>query len=271
MKSLIHLELRKQRKSFFGLLFIIVFSITILNAIASHIERLAVGDAFVFIVVLLQAVGLPFFALLLGGSSGAVLRSSRNAEENIPVGPMRRVYAAYIASLGYLVLLTSILFALSSPIEYSISLQSDFYVPLMMAVLLPLHAASFVFSYWLSQALLGSVVSAMIIGIPAYIFSLDSFCEVPDLSVTTYIALSGVIAMGIYFSLIVWLTNTIEREKSIRLPIKIGISSTLVAAFLISVWGIFFISNLISSMSISNEELTVYPYNETRIETIYCH
>ncbi|MCI0447971.1 hypothetical protein L0152_32730, partial [bacterium] len=162
MKSLVGLELRKQGKTFLGLLLIIVLCLTVVTASVSTFAGLPADESFLSITVMLQAFGIPFFALILGGGAGSALRSAeRKAEEDIPVRPIKRVFAAYLTSLFYLIILGTILFLASRPFQYSFYLQESYQVPLIAATLLSLHSAAFVFSYWLSQALLGSIVSVI--------------------------------------------------------------------------------------------------------------
>lgn len=266
MKSLVSLELRKQRKAFYGLLFIIVICLMPVTGSVSYFAKLPLSETFLSTTVMLQAFGLPFFALLLGGSAGAALRNSdRKAEEDIPVRPSTRLLAAYIASLMYLILLATILFGASSPMRYSASLQQDFDVPLMMAVLLPLHSAAFTFSYWLSNALVAGVLSTICTGLPTYwLFMNDSLCStsfmvMPEflISIVAVIFLPfwilgrteliliffntfpGLIATIIHISLLTWLANRIELEKRTKYSLKIAIATVLLISLSVTVWGIF--------------------------------
>lgn len=237
MKSLISLELRKQQKSFFGLVLLIVICLTLVTASLSAFAELAPSEACLLTTVVLQAFGLPLFGLLLGGGAGAQLRSSeRKAEEDVPIRPYKRLLAAYIASLTYCILLAGLLFAISAPFEYSSSLQLDFRVPFGMVILLPLHSAAFVFSYWLSQALLGSTISAMIIGIPAYIYYPFLVFGGIDFMVVAYNALPGLTATSIHISFMLWLANRIERDKRTWLPIKMAISAVMMGALFCTIW-----------------------------------
>ncbi len=240
MKSLISLELRKQRKSFLGLMLIMGFCLTFVNALLSNVAPYNIDQTFLLVVVVLQAAGLPFFALILGSSAGAALRhSGRKCEEDIPEPPGKRVFSAYITSLIYLGVLATILFAFSFPIKFSAELQKDINVPFVMVLLLPLHSAAFVFSYWLSQALLGSTVSAMIIGIPAYFFFPFLLFGRIDIIVLAYNAIPGIIALSIHLSFLLWLANRIERERRRWLPIKMTIAVVMMGAFLLGMWGFF--------------------------------
>lgn len=225
MKSLIRLELRKQRKSFWGLLLIIAISSTFVTASISTFAELSAGEAFLLVTTVLQAFGLPFFALLLGCTAGATLKSSeRKCEEDIPVRSSKRIFAAYITSLTYLLMLAGILCITTAPIKDSGILREDFVVSTVMALLLPLHSAAFLFSYWLSQALLGGVVST-IVTVPAYFF----------FPFWLFNAAAGLIGVGIQLSLMFWLANRIEREKRTWLPTKIVVGVILIFSIFLSV------------------------------------
>jgi len=237
MKSLVSLELRKQRKTFFGILLIILMCLTLVTASISAFANLNGGEAFLLVSSVLQGFGLPFFALLLGCTAGAALKSSeRKAEEDIPVRPNKRIFAAYIASLTFLLMLVAILFIITAPLKNSDLLKEDFLIPRVMPLLLPLHCAAFVFSYWLSQALLGGVIST-IITVPALFFPFglsDYYFYSTTGSIT---AAPGLIAIGIQLSLMFWLANRIEREKHTRLPIRILIGVLLICSISLSVAG----------------------------------
>lgn len=267
MKTLIGLELRKQGKTFLGLLFIIAFCLTIVTASVSNFAGLPADESFLSITVMLQAFGIPFFALILGGGAGSALRSAdRKAEEDIPVRPTQRVFAAYLTSLFYLFILGTILFLASRPFQYAFYLQESYQVSLIAVTLLPLHLAAFVFSYWLSQALLGSIVSVLATASPAFwlffnyapskesfksfignILIVMAFNFFPSLIyghfvlilIATLVA-PALIATLINLMILVWLVRTIEKEKQIWLPIKIAIAAVLVGAFSLSIWGVYF-------------------------------
>lgn len=241
MEALIRLELRKQSKSFVGLLFIIAISLTLVTLSTAIIGNLTKAVSFLFVLVVLQAIGIPFFALLLGASAGASLRASgRNAEEDIPVRPSKRLFAAYIVSLTYLILLVTILFAVSTPLRYSTSLQEEFRVPIVMVIVLPLHSAAFVFSYWLSQALLGGIVSTIIVCVPVFSFFLTNEFTLQILNLFVAVMFFPcLVATFIHLSLMSWLMNRIERQRRIWIPIKVTIGLILVCAFLLSVGGMF--------------------------------
>jgi hypothetical protein len=237
MTSLISLELRKQRKTFLGIMLIIVMCLTVVTASISAFADVRIDQGYLLITAVLQGFGLPFFALLLGCTAGAALKSSeRKAEEDLPVRPSKRMFAAYIASLSYLLMLIAILFVLTVPIKNSDLLQADFMVETMMALLLPLHCAAFVFSYWISQPLLGGIVST-IITVPSYLFFpfrlFDGFYYTRSNS-----AFPGFIAIGIQILLMFWLANRIEREKRTRLPVKIAIGAIIVCSIVLSVTAI---------------------------------
>jgi len=267
MKALIRLELQKQCKTFLGLLFIIAFCLTIVTASVSTFSGLPADESFLSITVMLQAFGVPFFALLLGGGAGAALRSDeRKAEEEIPVRPSKRVFAAYITSLFYLIILGLILFLASRPFQYSLFLQVDYKIPFVMTAVVVLHSAAFVFSYWLSQALLGSIVSVIAIASPLYFLFL--YKDLVSTRCADYISNTPMI-LAFYFSpsliyrhmewiliasvitpaligtvvnlmALVWLTKKIEREEQMRMPVKIGIAALLISVFSISIWGTYF-------------------------------
>jgi hypothetical protein len=239
MKALISLELRKQSKSFFGLLFIIAISLTLVTASISTFANLGGAQAFLLVTAVLQAFGLPFFALLLGASAGAALKSSvRNAEEDIPVRPSKRTFAAYIASLVYFLMLAGIIFVIKASINDSDILKEDFLISIGMVLLVPLHTAAFIFSYWLSQALLGGVIST-IITIPAYFFY--PFWIMNSIDYTLTLA-PGLIAASIQLYLMSWLANRIERDKRIRFSIKMSIGVVLVCSTLLASAGISLLS-----------------------------
>ncbi len=293
MKSLISLELRKQRKSFWGLLLIIVISLTLVTASITTFAGVSTNESFLSTTIMLQGFGIPFFGLLLGASAGAALRSSnRKAEEDIPVRPSRRILSAYCASLIYLVILVTLLFAVSIPLKYAVPLQEDFEVQLIMVVLLPLHSAAFVFSYWLSQAILGSVVSLIITSAPAYMLLVsDSLCSSSyqvvsgiitsilafvffpfwvfggiDFTLISLNALPGLIATIIHLFLLIWLANRIESEKRTWLPKKVTAAVILLGALSLGIWVLLF---LIPNLAISSTE-TIMPYSDSRKETISC-
>ncbi len=267
MKALIRLELRKQGKTFLGLLFIIAFCLTIVTASVSTFAGLPADESFLSITVMLQAFGIPFFALILGGGAGSALRSDeRKAEEDIPVRPTKRVFGAYLTSLFYLFILGTILFLASRPFQYSLFLQQDYKILFVMIALLPLHSASFLFSYWLSQALLGSVVSVIATAAPMYwqFFNNDacstnfqssignllivmSFYFFPSLIyrhtelilITSLVAPVLIVTVANLFVL-VWLVKRIEREKQIWLPMKIALATLLISGFSLGIWIIYY-------------------------------
>ncbi len=270
MKSLVGLELRKQGKTFLGLLLIIVLCLTVVTASVSTFAGLPADESFLSITVMLQAFGIPFFALILGGGAGSALRSAeRKAEEDIPVRPIKRVFAAYLTSLFYLIILGTILFLASRPFQYSFYLQESYQVPLIAATLLSLHSAAFVFSYWLSQALLGSIVSVIATASPTlwlfinYDSSSSSFKSfvgnilvvfayylfpslIFDYFVLILIAslvVPALIATVANLVILIWLVKRIEKEKQIWLPMKIAIAAVLLSAFSLSIWGIYFSGN----------------------------
>ena len=267
MKALIGLELRKQGKTFLGLLFIIAFCLTIVTASVTTFAGLPADESFLSITVMLQVFGIPFFALLLGGSAGAALRSAeRKAEEEIPVQPSKRVFAAYLTSLFYLVILGSILFLASKPFLYSTFLQTDYKIPFIMNAVVVLHSAVFVFSYWLSQALLGSIVSLITIASPLYFMFLfqqpvsaccEGYVNNAPIALAFYffpsliyrhiewiliasVAIPLVISTFANLFVLAWLTKNIEREQKMWMPMKIGIAALLISVFSISIWGTWF-------------------------------
>jgi hypothetical protein len=241
MKSFVSLELRKQRRSFVGLLFLIGVCLIGVTASLASFSDLNPGEAFLLITVVLQAFGLPLFALLLGSGAGAQLRSSeRIAEEDIPVRPKKRIIAAYIASLTYLLCLSGFLFVLPVRAEYFPSLQQDFHVAFGFVLLIPLHSAAFACSYWLSQAVLGGAVSAMIIGIPAYIFyPFLLFGSGINFVVVLYNAIPGFTAAAIHLTMMLWLATRIEREKRIFLLLRIVFALVMMGALVVGIFGWF--------------------------------
>jgi hypothetical protein len=284
MKALIGLELRKQSKTFFGLLFIIAFCLTIVTSSISTFAGLPADESFLSITVMLQVFGIPFFALLLGGGAAAALRSTeRKAEEEIPVKPIKRVFASYITSLFYLVILGFILFLASRPFQYSLFLQQDYKIPFVMTAVVVLHSAAFVFSYWLSQALLGSIVSFIAIASPLYFFFLYtqsggshradyvsnalmvlSFYFLPSLIYRhiEYIFIASVIlpaliATAANLVILVWLTKKIEREQPTPMSLTIAMAVILISAFSLSIWGTWF-SGSISGVTAKELNDTFY-------------
>jgi hypothetical protein len=263
MKSLIRLELRKQSKTFLGLLFIIVMCLTLVTASISAFVGLQLGETFLSITVMLQAFGIPFFALLLGAGAGSALKSvDRKAEEDIPIRFTKRVFAAYLTSLFYLIILGVILFLAGRPFQYSSYLQQDYKILFVVLALLPLHSAAFVFSYWLGQALLGSVVSVISTAAPMYLLvinhyspstccqsSIDNFLVViafyffPCLIYQhlEWILMTSLVAPAFLTTVanlivLAWLAKRIERENKIWLPMKIAIAALLISGFLLGVW-----------------------------------
>jgi hypothetical protein len=250
MKSLIRLELRKQGKTFLGLLLIVGLCLTVVTASVSTFAGLPADESFLSITVMLQAFGIPFFALILGGGAGSALRSAeRKAEEDIPVRPTKRVFAAYLTSLFYLFILGTILFLASRPFQYSLFLQQDYKILFVMLALLPLHSAAFIFSYWLSQALLGSVVSVIATAAPMYFLFINNdssssihssignllvvlaFYFFPSLIYyrMEWILITSLLTPALIVTLanlvvLVWLVKRIEREKQIWLPMKIAVA-----------------------------------------------
>lgn len=263
MKALIRLELRKQGKTFLGLLFIIVMCLTIVTASVSTFAGLQLGETFLSITVMLQAFGIPFFALLLGASAGAALRSAeRKAEEDIPVRPTKRIFASYITSLFYLIILGVILWLASRPFQYSSFLQQDYKILFIGLALLPLHSAAFVFSYWLGQALLGSVLSVIATAAPIYwVFINDnSSSNCCESSVGNFLVIlafyfspsliyrhiewiliaslvtPAIITTVLNLLVLVWLSKQIEKEKQIWLPTKIAVATLLISGFALGIW-----------------------------------
>jgi hypothetical protein len=278
MKSLIRLESHKQSKTLLGLLLIVVITLTLVTASVSGFAGLPLGETFLSVTVMLQAIGIPFFGLLLGGSAGAALRGSdRKAEEDIPVRPIKRVFAAYIVSLIYLSILVAILFVASKPMPYSPDVQGQFQVPLIMMMLLPLHSAAFVFSYWLSQGLLGSVVSLIATVGPAYWLFINDYLllasleNVPQVLISilaiiffpfwifggwefvliSFIATPAILATVVHLLTLRWLVNRIEREKLTWLPMKVAVAVLLLSALSLGFWGVYFLPN-------SNYETSYY-------------
>jgi hypothetical protein len=266
MKSLVRLELHKQSNTLLGLLLIIVITLTLVTASVSMFAGLAWGETFLSVTVMLQAIGIPFFGLLLGGSAGAALRSSdRKAEEDIPVRPIKRVFAAYIVSLIYLTIPVAILFLASKPLLYSADVQGQFQVPLIMMMLLPLHSAAFAFSYWMGQGLLGSVVSVIATIGPAYALYLNDYLlsaslyNVPQVFISilaiiffpfwifggwefvmiSFIATPAILATIVHLLTLRWLVNRIEREKQTWLPVKIACAALLLSALSLGFWGVY--------------------------------
>jgi hypothetical protein len=247
------------------LLFIIAFCLTIVTASVSNFAGLPADESFLSITVMLQAFGIPFFALILGGGAGSALRSvERKAEEDIPVRPTKRVFAAYLTSLFYLFILGTILFLASIPFQYSLFLQQDYKILFVMMALLPLHSAAFVFSYWLSQALLGSVVSVIAMAAPIYwlFFNNDScssgfqnsnllvvlaFYFLPRLIyyhmewiLITSLFMPTLIVTAANLVVLVWLVKRIEIEKQIWLPMKIAVAALLISGFSLGIWVIHY-------------------------------
>lgn len=277
MRSLIRLELRKQSKIFIGLLFIIVLCLTVVTVSVSSFGGFPLGETYLSITVMLQAFGIPFFALLLGAGAGAALRSAeRKAEEDVPVRPTKRIFASYITSLFYLSILSGILFVASEPVEYSSYLQLDYKIPLIMVALLPLHSAAFVFSYWLSQALLGSVVAVIAVAVPAYwLFKNPAPTSFGSLVGNILVVLAAVFYPSLIYRhmdwiliaslitpalittaanlvVLIWLQKRIEKEKQIWLPLKVAIGTFLIGAFALSIWGVYYFG---STFSMTEKEL----------------
>jgi hypothetical protein len=258
MKSLISLELRKQRKSFLGLLLIIAISLTLISTSVSTFGELPTGESFSLIAIMFQLFGISFFGLLLGASAGAALRSSeRKAEEDIPVRPTKRILAAYIASLLYLIILRTILFVVCA--LNSEFLQESYKFHLLMVAVLPLHSAAFVFSYWLSQGLLGSVFSVIATAISAFwicpkdkllLGSLESILAIifmplwfiptgEEIIAGLLVAVPPVIATIVHLVFLAWIVNRTEREKKTWMPAKIVIAIPALGSLSLSVWGMF--------------------------------
>ena len=266
MKTLVRLELRKQCKTFLGLLFIIVMCLTVVTASISTFAGLQLGETFLSITVMLQAFGIPFFALLLGAGAGSALRGAdRKAEEDIPVRSTKRALAAYIVSLFYLIILVVTLFLASRPFQYSSFLQTDYKILFIMLALLPLHSAAFVFSYWLSQALLGSIFAVIATATPVYWLlqntnksqRFDSAIGNLVIVVAYYFSPSliyrhwnwiqvassfapAVITTAVNLLFLVWLIKRTELERKIWLPIKIAAVTFLLSVFSLTIWCIYF-------------------------------
>jgi hypothetical protein len=266
MRSLLRLELRKQQKVFLGLAMIVVISLSLVIASVSGFAGLPLGETFLSVTVILQAIGIPFFGLLLGGGAGAALRGSdRKAEEDIPIRPVKRVFAAYAVSFFYLMILTFVLLLLSKPMPYAADAQGTFNVPFVMMMLLPLHSGAFVFSYWLSQGLLGSVVSLLATAVPAvwlylnlHLFSTSLF-DLPGVLIWivavlffpfwifggTDFILFGVqtipelVATIFQLTLLIWVVSQIEREIRTWIPTKVLVAILLLSVLSLSIWGFF--------------------------------
>jgi hypothetical protein len=261
MKSLIRLELRKQRNTFLGLLLILAMSLTLITASVSILGEIPADESFLSITILSQIFGIPFFGIFLGAAAGASLRTAqRKAEEDIPLRPSKRVLAAYITSLLYLIALASILFLAAILMHHSGIFPDDEGFNLMIFAALPLHSAAFVFSYSLSHALVGSVVSAIASGTPAFFLFLNdeyffsSIKTLPEILLSILaitfaplwivgksdsvfsLVVPSVIASIIHFGLLVWIVNRIEREKKTWMPLKIAMAILVPAALSLSIW-----------------------------------
>jgi hypothetical protein len=283
MKALVRLELRKQGKTFLGLLFIIVMCLTVVTASVSTFAGLQLGETFLSITVMLQAFGIPFFALLLGASAGAGLRSAeRKAEEDIPIPPTKRIFSSYITSLFYLIVLGVILLLASRPFYYSTFLQQDYKILFVALALLPLHSAAFVFSYWLGQALLGSVVAVITTAAPMYFLlindyssssccqsSIENFLVVmafyfsPSLIyrhlewiLIASLIMPAVVTIVLNLVVLIWLVKRIEKEKQIWLPMKIALAALMISGFLLGFWFI-------------NYSGAIFPVTEKDIRELY--
>ncbi|HEY7160742.1 MAG TPA: hypothetical protein VH815_05755, partial [Acidobacteriota bacterium] len=172
MKALIRLELRKQRKTFLSFLFVVIMCLTVVAANVSIFAKVSFPEIFDAFTATLQLFGLPLFGLLFGAGPGAALRrSERKAEEDIPVPASKRVFAAYITSLIYLIVLSSILFAPS--ILSSIFHIRELPPHILFISILPIHTASFVFSYLFSQALIGGIAAMTATGTFTFVIYLN--------------------------------------------------------------------------------------------------
>ncbi|HEY7159929.1 MAG TPA: hypothetical protein VH815_01660, partial [Acidobacteriota bacterium] len=195
--------------------------------------------------------------------AGAALRSAeRKAEEDIPVRPTKRIFASYITSLFYLIILGVILLLASKPFQYSLFLQQDYKVLFVALAVLPLHSAAFAFSYWLGQGLIGSVIAVISTAAPMYWLLVNNFsssncCESSIQNFLVVIAfyffpslifrhlewiliasviMPAIITIVFNLLVLVWLVKRIEIEKQIWLPMKIAVAVFMISGFLIGFW-----------------------------------
>jgi hypothetical protein len=151
------------------------------------------------------------------------------------------------------------------PMQYSANVQGSFEVPYIMMMLLPLHSSAFVFSYWLGQALLGSLISVMATGGPAYWLLLNlhllstSLLDLPRVLIwivsvlffpfwilcgTDFIlfaaqSLPQFAATAGHLVLLLWIVHRIEREACTWLPAKTVVAILLFCALPFAMWGFF--------------------------------
>ncbi|MCI0447972.1 hypothetical protein L0152_32735 [bacterium] len=244
-------------------MFIIAMCLTLMAASIAAFAGYSFGETLESFAVMLQLFGIPFFGLLLGAGAGATLRSSgRKAEEDIPLPATKRIFAAYIASLIYLSILTLILFAIVT--LSSIFLVDDLQPYFLMITVLPLHSAAFVFSYWFSQSLIGGIAAIIATGASAFVLcfnnelflrsvesgpeifiSLLAIAVLPSLVIVDsdmsilLVAVGVVIAITVHLALLFWIVNNTELEKKTWLPMKIAAAILVFSALSLSIWGVF--------------------------------
>lgn len=164
--SIIRLEFAKQRRAFLSGIF--VAAIFLLFILAESLMRSRnVIEVLRDIMGYFALLGMPALLILTGPIAASQLRSDsiRNAEEPLPFSPAQKVFGAYLTSLFYL-LIGSLLFtggalALNSIKTVDLPLSPAF----ILLAILQIHLLAFLFTYWVNQAILGTALATLIVGI----------------------------------------------------------------------------------------------------------
>jgi hypothetical protein len=176
MNAAIELELRKQKKGFLSALLMFGISITWVAAMLAvqhlriwlwgadnpfEVMRGALAGTLLF--------GIPLASILFPAGAAMMLRNSSNsnAEEPLPISPIRRVASAYLISLLYFVSFTVLILFIAAAF-HAFSFFGDYEdlsnrVLLIALALLHLHFLTFVFCYWLKMPILGIGVALIIL------------------------------------------------------------------------------------------------------------
>jgi hypothetical protein len=234
------LELKKQKGVFYGLLVVILVGICGVGGFGVLTGKWSFYEAHTGILMLLIA-GIPFFGVILGAMAGSSLRKEpvKSIEELLPVPPLKRVLAAYTASLAYYILIAFVspLILASEDVMRSVYSTdtfgkiSQFPNIWILLVLLHFHFLSFTFSYWTKNGVLGGGL-ALIIGSAELAPVMAGSVNVLDL--TSYEVVPAFWTFFFTILILVNLSASLISFRTITKRLELGMNMGFVRGFILA-------------------------------------
>lgn len=174
LKTVLYLEFLKHRKTFVSIVLVAFLGVATASLISVLTGRWKLQEALVGSSAFL-ILCLPFLAVLFGAQPALSLRreTEKTREEQLPVAPLVRVFAAYLVSLVYYAVDGCLIFQFMAyaPVYEAVYVWLHgiihSYWPIVM--LLYIHFLAFAFTYCTKLPLLGGGMALIVAGVQGFL------------------------------------------------------------------------------------------------------